>query len=367
MNALLPDPDHAAESEPTADGLKEFEGFDAEVAAMLDGLGRQVRPHEFNADTILRRTARRRTSRVLASSAAAIAVVACATAFATRAGGPPAANVTHTAPAANSDAQAVTGTDPLIAPGYFRTAPNGAAANGFTQLGGTTQVGLENTSESGEFWSVTTDWNSNGVELSASVDWFGGEQQTSPGEEPGSVVGQVNGHPAYYNSSGKNLTFWSGALGYATANIFTDSNGDVDQSATSAELLSVAEALAPTSAPVPLPIRVTGLGSAQVTLADMGWLTGDANGPWNVDLSLEIHGASYDISAIPGQPVTPSPTGTDKTSGEVSATKTVDGLGITVSASTSNSASAPTAAQVLAHVTSLGVSPSGWTTSVLVK
>ena len=133
-----------------------------------------------------------------------------------------------------------------------------------------------------------------------------------------------------------------------------------------ADLLSVAEALAPTSAPVPLPIRVTGLGSTQVTRADLGWLSGDP-GPWNVDLRLEIHGASYDISAIPGQPVTPSPTGTDKTSGEVSATKTVDGLGITVSASTSNSASAPTAAQVLAHVTSLGVSPSGWTTSVLVK
>ena len=363
MNALPPD--RASESEPMVDGLKDFEGFDAEVAAMLDGLGRQVRPHEFDPDTILRRTARRRAGRVLTASAAGIAVVVGATAFAAHAGAP-AATVTHTTSAA--DGQAGTGTDPLVAPGYFRTSPNSGAANGFTELGGTTQVGLQNTSTSdNEFWSVTTDWTADGVELSARVEWFGDTPQTSPGGQPGSVVGEVDGHPAYYSKYLKNLTFWTGALGYATANIFTDSNGDLDQSVTSAELLSVADSLVPTAAPVPLPIRVTGLDSAQVTLADMGWLAGDSTGPWNAYLRLQIDGASYDVTAIPGQPVTPTPTGKEKTTGEVSATKTVDGLGITVSTSSGNSGSDPTAAQVLAHVTSLGVSPSGWTTSVLVK
>jgi hypothetical protein len=48
---------------------------------------------------------------------------------------------------------------------------------------------------------------------------------------------------------------------------------------------------------------------------------------------------------------------------------TVDGVGISVStdSGTSGSPSAPTLSQVLAHITSLGTDPSGWTTDVIVK
>jgi hypothetical protein len=120
---------------------------------------------------------------------------------------------------------------------------------------------------------------------------------------------------------------------------------------------------------VPLPLRITGLDSAVVTYAGLGQTEAGTAAPWFVDLRETIDGRSYEISAEPGVPVTPSATGTFTSSGLVSATKEVNGLGITVSTASgkSGSPSAPTASQVLAHVSSLGTDPSGWSTSVIVK
>jgi RNA polymerase sigma-70 factor (sigma-E family) len=374
-------PDPAPEPERIVSGpnaLSEFEGFDAELAAALAELGRQVRPHEFDSHTILRRTARRRYSRVLAASAAGIAVVVGASAFAALAGAPAATPASALA----ASTQTATGTDPLVVPGYFRTSPNGGAANGFTRLGGTTRVSVDDTGQPyDETLSVATDWTLHGTDLSARVQWFGNTRQSKPGYDPGSAVGTLDGHDVYYNAHLADLTFWTGARGYATAVVFTDSTGRPDRSATGSELLSVARSLVTTPAEVPLPIRIIDLDSAKVTMAKMGWLASESTEPWYACFTLEIDGRSYDVSVVPGQPAALEATGNGAgtTSGEVSASKTVNGLGITVSTSSGNggsgrggsdnggSASAPTVAQVLSHIVSLGVSPSGWTTNVLVK
>jgi hypothetical protein len=363
VNALPQDP--ASEPEPMVNGLNEFEGFDAELAAALEELGRQVRPHEFDAHTIQRRTARRRSSQVLAASVAGIAVVAGASAFAARAGTPAA----PPAQTPTSSSQAVAGTDPLVAPGYFRTAPNGGAANGFTQFGGTTL--LQNTFDtSSEQRMVLTDWTVDGDELSAQVNWYGKTPQTTPptgkSETPD---GTVNGRTAYYSAPNHEVTFWTGSQGYATVSIVpsgTTENSRPDN--TSDDLLSAARSLVPTPAKVPMPIRISGLDSATVASADMGWASPAQPQPWYTFLVLLIDGKEYNISAAPGPAVTPPPAGTFAI-GQVSAEKTVDGVGIVVTtwSGKSGSPSAPTAAQVLADVTSLGMSPSGWTTNVMVK
>jgi RNA polymerase sigma-70 factor (sigma-E family) len=351
----------------TVDGPEEFEAFDAELAAALEGLGRQVRPHGFDSRTILLRTARRRYSGALAASAAGIAVVVGASALATAAAGP--------ASTLAASARTATGTDPLVVSGYFRTSPNGGAANGFTQFGGTTQVALDGTDRPREeTLSIATDWTVRGTELSARIQWSGNAPRTEPGPDAGSVIATLNGHDVYYNACLGDLTFWSGARGYATAVVVTDSTGLQDRSATALELLSVATGLVTTPAEVPLPIRIIGLDSVRVTMADMGWLADENSEPWYAAFGLEIDGRSYDLSVIPGQSATTGTAGNgtarnETAGGEVSATKTVDGLSITVSTASgrSGSASAPTVAQVLSHIESLGVSPSGWTTDVLVR
>jgi hypothetical protein len=363
VNSLPQDP--AAEPEPIVSGLNEFEGFDAELAAALEEFGRRVRPHEFDSHTIQRRTARRRSSRVLAASVAGIAVVAGASAFAARAGAP-AATAVHSPTAS---AQTTAGTDPLVAPAYFRTAPNGAAANGFTQFGGTTL--LENAFDTHpEQRVVSTDWTVDGNELSAQVNWYGKTPQTTPptgkSEAP---VGTVDGRTAYYSAADRDLTFWTGSQGYATVSVVPDGTRQTYQPITPDLLLSVAHSLVPTPAKAPMPIRVTGLDSATVFSAQMGWADPTQTEPWLAYLILLVDGREYNISAAPGPAVTPSPTGTSTTAGQVTAEKTVNGVGIVVTTWTGKggSPSAPTAAQVLADVTSLGVSPSGWTTDVMVK
>lgn len=371
MNALPPD-DRACGSEPVLGGLNGFDGlhdgFGVELATALNELGRQVRPREFDSHAILRRTAHRRIGRVLAASAAGIAVVVGATAFAVRPGAtPPAANATQTS-AANPSA--VNGSDPLMVPAYFRTAPNGDAANGFTQLGATTYAVANDHGTSNNMQVVQTDWTVDGVDQTAEVIWLGDTTQTGPpAKEAETVVGDVNGRSAYYNAPNKQLTFWTGAQGYATAVIFVDgTNNGPSMSATADDLLSVANSLVTTPAVVPMPLRVTGLDSATVIYAGMGSAVAGQSEPWTAELNFVIDGREYDITALPGPAVTPSPTGTFTTTGLISADKTVNGLGIDVTTSSGKegSASAPTAAQVLAHITSLGVAPSGWTTSVMV-
>ena len=377
MNALAPD-DNAPEPEPVLDGAGapgELHGFDAELAAALGELGRQVRPHEFDPRAILRRTARRRAYRAVTASAAGLAVVAGVATFAAHPGGAPAANST---PTASASAPAVSGTDPLILPGYFRTAPGGGAANGFTELGGTTNSVVSGAGTGSEMQVAQTDWTVGGVEQSAEVLWFGDAPQTTiPTGESGTVVGTVNGRPAYYNAPGQQVLFWTGAQrGYATATIFDDATGEPSQSTTAADLFAVARSLVTTPAAAPLPIRVTGLDSAKVTYAGMGWdavptrmKSAGNSAPWDAMLNLVIDGREYDITAAPGPIVTPSPTGTSNTTGLVWADKSIDGLGIEVETSSGKQGSpaAPTAAQVLEHISSLGLAPSGWTTSVIVK
>jgi hypothetical protein len=370
VNTLPPD-DRAFGSEPVLGGVNGFERFDglddglgAELAAALSELGRQVRPREFDSHAILRRTARRRAGRVLAASAAGVAVVVGATAFAVRPGAtPPPAN----APLAS--ASAADGSDPLTVPGYFRAAPNGGAANGFTQLGATTYAVANDHGTPNNLQVVQTDWTVDGVDQTAQVSWSGDTTQTeAPAKETETVVGVVNGRPAYYNAPNEELTFWTGSQGYATAVIFLDSTNELSQSTTADELLNVAKSLVTAPAVVPMPLRVSGLDSATVIYAGMGSALAGQSEPWTAELNFVIDGREYDITALPGPAVTPSPTGTFTTTGLISADKTVNGLGIDVSTSSGKegSVSAPTAAQVLAHVTSLGVAPSGWTTSVMV-
>jgi hypothetical protein len=294
-------------------------------------------------------------------------VVVGATAFAVRPGAtPPPANaaLTSTANAAPGE-----GSDPLTVPAYFRMAPNGGVANGFTQLGATTYAVANDHGTSNNLQVIQTDWTVDGVERTAQVNWSGDTTQTAPpANQVETPIGTVNGYSAFYDAPDNELSFWTGSQGYATAVIDLDGTNENDPSATSDDLLDVAKALVTKPAAVPMPFRVTGLDSAKVIYATMGWSSSGQDEPWIAELNFVIDGREYDITALPGPAVTPSPTGTATTTGLISADKTVDGLGIdiTTTSGKQGSASAPTAAQVLAHVTSLGVAPSGWTTGVLV-
>lgn len=363
----IPFRDHSgAEPEP-AHALPELpaDGFEGELTSALDELGRRVLPHEFDPAAILRRTARRRSCRLLTASAAAIAVVAGATAFAARPGHSP----TPAAAPPTARRSASAGTDPLTVPAFFRTMPAGTSVGGFTELGATTFVASDD--QTGTLSRVLqTDWSIAGADYTAQVSWFGGKPATTPQlSEGGTAVGTVNGHPAYFSTMPqRQLTFWTGSQGYATLIIFKQ--GEDDQSATTAELLNVARALDPTPAEAPMPFYVTGLGTAEVTAAGAGWVgMGIQDSAWGAYLMLTVDGRSYRINAGPGPALAPTPTGTLTTTGLVGAEETVDGLGISVTTSSGKQGSpdAPTAAQVLSHVTPLGVTRSNWTTDVIVK
>jgi hypothetical protein len=355
VNVPFPD---ASKDESPLDPARD--GFEAELASAIDALSMKVRPREFDSQEILRRTARRRSIRLFTASGAALTAVAGVTAFAISPGDippPPAARPTF--------ASSAVGTDPLIVPGVFRTMPDGGIASGFTEFGATNYAAV--LGGSGASRGVATSWSVNGVELTAQVSWFGDTPQTTLPVDAGNVVGTVNARPAYVSDlPQRQLTFWSGPQGYATAIIFA--NGAVDQSATTDELLGVAKDLDTAPAAVPMPVRVSGLDPADVTGAQMGQVVpGETH--WSGYLSLEIDGRSYHVDVIPGPAVAPTPTGTQTATGVAAAAETVDGLGITVTTDSGKQGSpeAPTTAQVLAHFTSLGADPSGWTTSVIVE
>lgn len=355
----MPFPD-ASKDESMLDPARDE--FEAELASAIDALGLRVRPHEFDSQEILRRTARRRSIRLFTASGAALTAVAGVTAFAISPGDIP------PPPAARSPfASSAVGTDPLVVPGVFRTMPDGGTASGFTEFGATKIAAVIDVGGNGYSRNAETSWSVNGIELTAQVMWFGATPQSTLPAEAGSVVGTVNGRPAYVSDlPQRQLTFWSGPQGYATAIIFA--NGAVDQSVATAELLGVAKDLDTAPAAVPMPIRISGLDPADVTGAQMGQaVPGETH--WSAYLSLEIDGRSYRVDVIPGPAVAPTPTGTETTTGLAGASKTVDGLGITVltDAGDQGSPGAPTPGQVLAHFTSLGADPSGWTTSVIVK
>lgn len=353
----MPFPD-ASKEEPLLDPARD--GFEAELASAIDALSLSVRPHEFDSREILRRTARRRSIRLFTASGAALTAVAGVTAFAISPGGIP------PRPAARpAFASSAVGTDPLIVPGVFRAMPDGGTAIGFTEFGATNYAAV--LGGSGSSKGVATSWRVDGVELMAQISWFGDTPQTTLPVDAGNVVGTVNGRPAYFsNVPQKQLTFWSGSQGYAAAIIFA--NGSVKQSVTAAELLGVAKDLDTAPVAVPMPIRVSGLDPADVTGAQMGQDVFGEN-HWSAYLSLQIDGRAYQVGVIPGPAVAPTPTGTETATGLAVAAETVDGLGITVTTDSGKQGSpgAPTTAQVLAHFTSLGTDPAGWTTKVIVK
>lgn len=340
--------------------------FDTELASALDELGRRVRPHEFDSQAILRRTARRRTSRRLAMSAAALAAVAGVTAFAVHDGGAPAA-----VGAGPGISRVKAGVDPLVVPAVFRTTPNGAVVSGFAQFGATTgAAAMQPTGSGATVRNVQTGWSVNGVEMAAQVTFVDDDTpQTTSADPVGSIVGTVNGHPAYDDENPqRQLTFWAGPQGYATLIIFK--NGTIDRSATPAELLAAAKSLEIGTVQVPMPLSIAGLGSVKVTSAEiLGGTVPVQRFAWSAILNVEIEGRNYQISAHPGPAVLPTPTGKTTTTGLAPAAETIDGLSIEVSidSATQGSPKAPTPAQVLAHITPLGTAPSGWTTNVIVK
>ena len=370
--------------EPAA--KSDFTGFDAELAAALKDLGEQVGPDEFDSRAMLRRTARRKTSQVLGTAAAGLAVVAGATVFAAHVGPIAAGNAAATATASHVEAPG--GTDPLTLPGYFRTAPSGSSPIGYSAYGATGSFMAYPGSAGGDFVNMLirhSQAGSIGPEYSVSVGWRGGYAPNVtdiPHEGTHTLVGTVNGHPAYYSADQRTLAFWTGsAQGYGLESGFF-----VTQSLTAitdpAVLLYVAQAFDTASVAVPLPLRITGLDSARATSVNFGQASPGASSPnpgpgfpsgsfWFVEIELQIDGRTYYVSANPGPAVTPPTTSIEKMtgSGRVSATKTVDGLSIMVftESAKSGSPSAPTVSQVLAHITSLGTEPSGWTTDVIVK
>lgn len=357
----------------------EFTGFDAELAAALKDLGERAGPDEFDARAILRRTARRKTSQVLASSAAALAVVAGATAFAAQrgpamAGATPVSSGASSAPASSraSSGPAANDTDPLILPGRFGTEPANGSPLGapvyqvnarLTGIGGVTSLRARD---------VQTEYSSGGTEYTVDVGLMGTDslEALNTAERAGdTVVGTVAGHPAYYNRFMQSVVFWSGSQGYAQVYRLVGPLGNeavADPDPTM--LLGAAKAFDATPIDMPLPLRITGLDSAQVTFATFSQAD-PGSSSWTMSIQLGIDGRTYEVDANPGPAVTPSATATETTGGEFPAMKTVDGVGISVStiSGTSGSPSAPTVSQVLAHVTSLGTEPSGWTTDVMVK
>ena len=371
----------------------EFTGFDADLAAALKDLGKQAGSDEFDSRAILRRTARRKTSQVLGTAVAGLAVVAGATVFATHAGPIAAANAAATATTTASSplAPGSGSADPLTVPGYFRTAPGGSTPVGYSAYGATSSLTAYPGSEGGNYVNMVfrdaqAGSGAGGTEYSVSVGWTGGYAPNVtdiPHEGAHTLVGTVNGHPAYYSADRHSVAFWTGsAQGYGLV-----SGWVVGQSLTlitdPAVLLYAARAFDTAPVAVPLPLRVSGLDdsakaiSASFSQAAPGAVSaslvqGSAGASsWYVEIGLQIDGRTYHITANPGPAVTPpTPSLVKLDEGSlVSATKTVDGLGIMVStASTaSGSPSAPTVAQVLAHITSLGTDPSGWTTNVIAE
>jgi hypothetical protein len=378
--------ERAADDQPVAE--LEFTGFDAQLAAALKDLGKQVGPDEFDSRAILRRTARRKTSQVLGTAVAGLAVVAGATVFATHVGPIAAGNAAATSTASRPVTPG--STDPLTPPGYFRTAPGGSTPVGYSAYGATSSLTQYPGSVGGGFVNMVfqdarAGSGAGGTEYSVSVGWTGGYAANVtdiPHEGTHTLVGTVNGHPAYYSADRHSLAFWTGsAQGYGLV-----SGWVVGQSLTlitdPTVLLYAARAFDTAPVAVPLPLRITGLNSAKAISASFSQaapgavsaslVQGSASASsWYVEIGLQIEGRTYEISANPGRAVTPpTPSLVKMTGGSlVSATKTVDGLGIMVStASTgSGSPSAPTVAQVLAHITSLGTDPSGWTTNVIAE
>jgi hypothetical protein len=349
----------------------DFTGFDAELAAALRDLSERVGPDEFDARAILRRTARRKTSQVLGTAAAALAVVGGATAFAAQRG--PATAGAAPASSSVSSSPAVKATDPLILPGHFRAGPAGGSPLGSTVY----QVNARLTGAGGvtslRARDVQTEYSSGGTEYTVDVGMMGIQSLNvlNATERAGdTVVGTVAGHPAYYNRFLQSVVFWSGSQGYAQVYRLVGPLGNValtDPDPTM--LLGAAKAFDATPVDLPLPLRITGLDSAQVTFATFSQAAPGSTSGWTVSIELAIDGRTYDIDANPGPAVTPSATATETTGGEFPAMKTVDGIGISVStdSGTSGSPSAPTVSQVLAHVTSLGTEPADWTTDVMVK
>ena len=361
--------------------------FGAELAAALEDLGERVRPRAFDSRAILRRTARRKASRVLGTAAAGLAVVAGATVFAAHVG--PIAAGTAAASATASSAAVPGGTDPLTLPGYFGTAPSGSTPIGYNAYGASASF-TEYPGSSGGFVNMMIQYaqtgsGSGGPEYSVSVGWTGGycpNVTDLSHEGPHTLVGTVNGHPAYYSADQHTLAFWTGsAQGYGLEHgwVVTQSLTEITDPTV---LLRIAQAFDTAPVAVPLPLRITGLDSARATSATFGQASPGASSPnpgqgfpsgssWYVEIGLQIDGRTYEISANPGLAVAPPATSIERMTGgsRVSAAKTVDGLGIMVSTDSgkSGSPSAPTVSQVLEHITSLGTEPSGWTTDVIVK
>ena len=349
------------------------DAFDAELSAALEEIGRRVRPREFDSQAILRRTARGRSCRLLAGSAAVLVMAGGVTASFTLGAGTAAAlrqPAAAAAAAANgSSATAIGADDPLSVPGVFRTMPGGHSANGFTQFGATGNVAMTGVGTDGYSRAVIANWRTGGVSYSAQVSWFGQKPSTVLPEYAGSVVGTVNGHSAYLGDiPQRRLTFWTGSQGYATALIFR--NGVTENSATAGELLAVARSLDVAPTPVPMPIQLSGLGSAVVISASVGNALGSpATTSWGATMIVAMDGRSYMVGVSPGAATGPTPTGTETSTGPLAATRTVDGVGVTVTTDSGQEGSpdAPTVAQLLTHVTVLGADPSDWTTNVIVQ
>jgi hypothetical protein len=359
--------ERAVGDEPAAD--RAFTGFDAALAAALKDLGKRVGPDEIDSRAILRRTARRRTSQVLGTAAAGLAVVAGATAFAAQRGTTVTVAVQPSSSASN--APAVEDTDPLVLPGSFRTAPAGGSSLGSTVY----QVNARLTGSGGvtslRARDVQTEYSSGGTDYTVDVGLMGTNSLAAlgPVEHEDTVVGTVAGRPAYYNQFMQSVVFWSGSQGYAQVYRLVSPLGNValaDPDPTM--LLGAAKAFDARPIPVPLPLRITGLDSAQVTFATFSQAN-PGSSSWTMGIQLAIDGRTYEIDANPGPAVTPSATAPETTGGEFPAMETVDGVGISVStdSGTKGSPSAPTVSQVLAHVTSLGTKPADWTTDVIKK
>jgi hypothetical protein len=372
--APLPDPALDGSGERGLDGLDGLDPFDAELASALAEIGGRVRPREFDSRAILRRAARGRSCRLLAGSAAVLAVAGGVTASFTRGGGDaaPVAAAVAASGGQRAPVSAVSaGLDPLTVPGVFRTMPGGHTANGFTQFGATGYVAMTGGGTSGYARSVMVSWNAGGVAYSAQVSWFGQQPATALPTYAGTAVSTVNGRTAYLSDiPQRQLTFWTGSQGYATEIIFA--NGITDASATADELLDVARSLdvTPTAVPMPVQIRQSGLESAEVVSVGVG--NAFPSGPtaaWYATMTVETEGRDYLVSVVPGVAASPTPTGTEASTGELVATRTVNGLGITVTTDTDEKGSldAPTVAQILAHVTALSADPSDWTTNVVVQ
>jgi hypothetical protein len=366
MTEFLSDPtggQAAAGDEPAA-GLG-FTGFDAELAAAMKHLGAQAGPEEFDSGAIRRRVGRRKTARALVSSVAAVAVVGGVTAFAAQHGPAAASGVVPASPNVSGN-PAGHGTDPLVLPGYI-----GAQPAGVPPLSSAVYLVDSRLTGIGVSQDVQSAYSFGGTEYTMDVMMMGVKSlsELPSGELDGyTAIGTVAGHTAYRTMQ-PSVLFWSGPQGYAEVYQVDKPLGNANLTYNAALLLGAAKAFVGKVVDVPLPVRITGLDSAQVNYALITQADPGTSHGWTVAIRLTIDGRSYEIDANPGPVVTPSATASDTTGGEYPAMETVDGIGISVStdSGTSGSPSAPTVSQVLAHVTSLGADPSAWTTDVVVK